>query len=173
MGARVASVSFRVVGKRDIDAVSSNAVILGRAVVLVGAVLGDFVWDGPAVKEDAVIAVGNARKLDIIVEDAPFVAVELKSEGEGPARRLAFRLNTDEVVVAGPDHPLRFSEGAAPENTDGPRPYLHVRGEIGKGLEALIARPLYYELAEMAIGDGEEPLSVWSDGARFPLVPAA
>jgi len=68
VGARVASVSFRVVGKRDIDAVSSNAVILGSAVVLVGAVLGDFVWDGPAVKEDAVIAVGNARKLDIIVD---------------------------------------------------------------------------------------------------------
>ena len=119
------------------------------------------------------VLVTPVEKLDILVEDAPFVAVELKSEGEGPARRLAFRLNTDEVVVAGPDHPLRFSESTAPENTDGPRPYLHVRGAIGKGLEALIARPLYYELAEMALSDGEEPLSVWSDGARFPLVPSA
>ena len=114
------------------------------------------------------VLVTPVEKLDIAVEDAAFVAVELKSDGEGPARRLAFRLNNDEVVVAGPDHPLSFTE-----SSDGPRPYLHVRGTIGNGLEALIARPLYYELAEMALADGNEPLSVWSEGARFALVPAA
>lgn len=114
------------------------------------------------------VLVTPVEKLDITVEDAPFVAVELKSEGEGSARHLAFRLNTGDVVVAGPDHPLRFAECA-----DSPRPYLHVRGAIGNGLEALIARPLYYELAEMALADGGEPLSVWSDGARFPLAPSA
>src|ERR1700754_2280203 len=54
------------------------------------------------------ILVTPVEKLSIAVEDAPFVAVELKTEGEGSERRLAFRLNTDELVVAGPEHPLRF-----------------------------------------------------------------
>ena len=112
------------------------------------------------------VLVTPVEKLDIAVEDAAFVAVEMKSEGVGKARRLAFRLNTDDMVMAGPEHPLRFEEGP-----DGPRPYLHVRGAMGNGLEALITRPLFYELAEYALADGESPLAVWSDGARFPLEP--
>jgi hypothetical protein len=63
------------------------------------------------------VLVTPVEKLDIEVEDAPFVAVELKSEGEGESARLAFRLNTGDVVVAGPDHPLRFESGE-----DGPHP---------------------------------------------------
>jgi len=54
------------------------------------------------------VLVTPVEKLDIAVEDAPFVAVELKSEGEGPARNLAFRLNTGDLVIAGPAHRLRF-----------------------------------------------------------------
>jgi len=108
------------------------------------------------------VLVTPVEKLTIDVEDAPFIAVELKSEGEGPARRLAFRLNTDQVVVAGPDHGLRIEEGE-----DGPRPYLHVRS----GLEARIARPVYYELANIAIAEGHDPLGVWSDGTFLKLEP--
>jgi hypothetical protein len=109
------------------------------------------------------VLVTPAEKLAIAVEDAPFVAIELKREGDGEHARLAFRLNTGEVVVAGPDHPLRFTEDAA-----GPRPYLAVRA----GLDALVARPLYYELAEIALaGDGGTP-GVWSDGAFFAMAPA-
>src|SRR3954468_15771286 len=103
------------------------------------------------------------EKREIEVEDAPFLAVELKSEGEGPDRRLAFRLNIGEMVVAGPDHPLRFESAQ-----DGPHPYLRVRG----GLEALVARPVYYELAELALGEGAEPPGLWSDGAFFPMAAA-
>lgn len=110
------------------------------------------------------VLVTPVEKLDIEVEDAAFTAVEMKSEGEGKERRLAFRLNTDDMVVAGPDNPLRFEE-----SEDRPRPYIHVRGKIGNGLEALIARPLFYEIAEMALSEGEEPLGVWSNGERFPL----
>lgn len=110
------------------------------------------------------VLVTPVEKLDIEVEDAAFTAIEMKSEGEGKERRLAFRLNTDDMVVAGPDNPLRFEE-----SEDGPRPYIHVRGKIGNGLEALIARPLFYEIAEMALSEGEEPLGVWSNGERFPL----
>ena len=110
------------------------------------------------------VLVTPAEKLDIAVEDAPFVAVEMKSEGEGAAARLAFRLNTGDVVVAGPDHPLRFAD-----TPDGPHPYLRVRG----GLDALIARAVYYELAERALADDADRPGVWSDGMFFALEPAA
>jgi hypothetical protein len=110
------------------------------------------------------VLVTPVEKLDIEVEDAPFVAVELKSEGEGENRSLAFRLNTGDLVVAGPDRPLRF---AASE--DGPHPYVEVRS----GLEALIARPVYYELANLALAEAGEPLGLWSGGMFFPLEPSA
>jgi hypothetical protein len=109
------------------------------------------------------VLVTPTEKLDIAVEDAPFIAVEVKCEGAGAARRLAFRLNTDDLVVAGPEHPIRFEQRA-----DGPHPYLLVR----KGLEALIARSVYYELVNLAIEEGAEPLALWSDGARFDMAPA-
>jgi hypothetical protein len=109
------------------------------------------------------VLVTPVEKLDIEVEDAPFAAVELKSEGAGRNRRLAFRLNTGDFVVAGRDHPLRFDAGEA-----GPRPYLAVR----RGLDALVARPVYYELATIALDEGETPPGVWSDGMFFPLEPA-
>lgn len=102
------------------------------------------------------VLVTPVEKLSIEVEDAPFVAVEVKSEGEGTARRLAFRLNTDEPVVAGPAHALEMSDG---------RPYLTVRA----GLRASLARPVYYELAELALAEGGNPAGLWSDGAFFAL----
>ncbi|MDB5697398.1 MAG: hypothetical protein JWN69_202 [Alphaproteobacteria bacterium] len=108
------------------------------------------------------VLVTPAEKLDIDVEDAPFLAVEMKSEGEGRGRRLAFRLNTGELVVAGPDHAIRVGEGAL-----GPRPSIEVRN----ALDALIARPVYYELAALALADGGEPAGLWSDGAFFALEP--
>lgn len=110
------------------------------------------------------VLVTPGEKLDIAVEDAPFTAVELKTEGEGKARSLAFRLNTGDVVVAGQDYRLRFAERA-----DGPHPYVMVR----KGLEALVARPVYYELANIAIAEGAEPAGVWSGGVFFPMDPDA
>ena len=106
------------------------------------------------------VLVTPGEKLDIVVDDAPFTAVEVKSEGEREGRRLAFRLNTGDLVVAGPNHGLRFS----PDGAD-VHPYLHVRG----GLEALIVRPVYYELAELALAEGQDPPGLWSDGAFFAM----
>lgn len=102
------------------------------------------------------VLVTPVEKLDIAVEDAPFLAVEARSEGAGRDRRIAFRLNTDEPVVAGPDHQLHLIEG---------RPYLTVRA----GLEAAIVRPVYYELAELALEEGAAPPGLWSDGVFFSL----
>lgn len=108
------------------------------------------------------VLVTPVEKLDIDVEDAPFVAVELKAEGEGQGATLAFRLNTGEMVTASAEHPLRFVE-----HEDGPHPYVHVRG----GLEALIARSIYYELAERALTGDDDPPGVWSAGTFFPIAP--
>ncbi len=109
------------------------------------------------------VLVTPVEKLDIDVEDAPFLAVELKSEGEGRERSLAFRLNVGELVVAGPQHPLRLEPRA-----DGPHPYLQVR----PGLDARVVRSVYYELAEIALTEGAERPGLWSGGAFFPLEPA-
>jgi len=120
------------------------------------------------------VLVTPAEKLSIIVEDTPFRAVEMKSDGEGAARKLVFRLDTDDLVMAGADHPLSFGSDA-----DNPDPRLHVRGPIGNGLEARIDRALYYELVDMALAeaaptkaeDANAP-AIWSNGTRFPLVDA-
>ena len=106
------------------------------------------------------VLVTPAEKLSILVDDAPFVAVELKSEGEREQRRLAFRLNTGDLVIADGDHPLRVIEKA-----DGPHPYVTVR----RGLDALIARPVYYELVNLALDEGHEPPGLWSEGSFFAL----
>jgi hypothetical protein len=112
------------------------------------------------------VLVTPVEKLSIAVEDAPFLAVEASSEGEGSARTLAFRLLTDEMVIAGPANPLRLE--TALDGT--PRPYLHVRGGPGRELEALINRPVFYELAELALAEQAVhggPLGLWSGGAFF------
>ncbi|WP_026326035.1 DUF1285 domain-containing protein [Sphingomonas sp. Mn802worker] len=106
------------------------------------------------------VLVTPVEKLDIAVEDAPFVAVELKVGGAGEDQMLGFRLNTGDVVIASAEHPLRFEE-----RDDGPHPYVHVRGR----LEALISRAIYYDLAEIALAGGDDAAGVWSGGCFFPL----
>ncbi|TPE63741.1 DUF1285 domain-containing protein [Sandaracinobacter neustonicus] len=112
------------------------------------------------------VLVTPVEKLDIEVDDAPFLAVEATSEGEGPGRTLAFRLLTDDIVVAGPANPLRLE--TAEDGT--PRPYLHVRGPTERPLEALLNRPVFYQLADMALAEQDKlggPLGLWSGGAFF------
>ncbi|MDP1632331.1 MAG: DUF1285 domain-containing protein [Caulobacter sp.] len=104
------------------------------------------------------------EKMKIEVEDAPFIAVRVDREGEA----LRFLTNVGDTVEAGPDNAIRVAMDPA---TGEPRPYVHVR----RGLEALIARPVFYELAEMAV-ERETPegptLGVASNGAWFPVGPA-
>lgn len=100
------------------------------------------------------------QKLSIIVDDVPFIAAELQSEGEGQARSLAFRLNTDDLVFADGEHPIEVRDGL---------PYLHVRG----GMWAKLARPVYYELANLALAENADAPSIWSKGSQFQLVAPA
>ncbi|SCW90104.1 hypothetical protein SAMN02927924_03850 [Sphingobium faniae] len=110
------------------------------------------------------VLVTPVEKLSIEVEDAPFVAVELKSEGGGKDRAMAFRLNTGDIVAAGPGNALTVRD-----RENGPHPYLHVRG----GMEALVSRSVYYELINLALDEGGERVGLWSDGIFFPLDGAA
>jgi hypothetical protein len=106
-----------------------------------------------------------AEKMRIRVDDAPFTAVLLRSEGEGRAQRLIFTTNVGDETIAGKENPIRVETHA----TSGePAPYVHVR----RGLEARISRNVFYQLADMAIaGDGDYAgeLGVWSGGEFFPL----
>jgi hypothetical protein len=108
---------------------------------------------------DGTFLVTPHEKLRVTVEDAPFVAVRVDREGQA----LRFSTNVGDEVVAGPEHPIRVTTDAAGR----PRPYVLVRG----GLEALITRPVFYELVELAEARGAE-LGVASDGAWFPIGPA-
>lgn len=114
---------------------------------------------------DDYVLVTPAEKMRIVVEEAPFLAVLLRVEGEGREQRLIFTTNVGDETVAGPDNPIRVE---IDPKTREPAPYVHVR----RGLEAKIARPVYYQLADIAVpGDGahEGKLVLWSDGIAFPL----
>lgn len=105
------------------------------------------------------------EKMGIRVDDLPFLAVELAQEGDRRNATLSFRLNSGGWVTAEADRPLTFSADPA---TGAPRPALLVRG----GLWARLSRPVYYELASLALDalpPGESTLEVWSAGHRFPL----
>lgn len=107
------------------------------------------------------------ERLAIAVDDAPFQAIDLEVRHD-PANGepvLAFRLNTDDVVICGPDHPLRVAGTA-----DLPAFYLAVR----HGTEARLNRSTYGQLIDHALTvSSAEALAVRSKGAAFALVPAA
>jgi hypothetical protein len=108
------------------------------------------------------------ERVGIRVVDAPFVAVEVNVSGQGDDQVVTFRTNVGDVVEAGPDHPLRFVDEA---ETGGLKPYVLVRGR----LEALVARPVMYELVghgEEIDVDGTAMFAVRSRGAVFPIMPA-
>lgn len=99
------------------------------------------------------------------VEDAPFLAVELTVAGEGRNRVLSLRTNVGQIVAVDADHPIRVD---VDPRTGEPRPYVVMDG----GVEARIARPVYYELVALgteAEAGGETVFGVESTGAFFAL----
>jgi hypothetical protein len=106
------------------------------------------------------VLVTPVERLDIEVDATAFRAVEMQSEGEGPGRQIAFRLDSGDAVILDAQHPLRIVQ-----TDEGPSPRLAVR----HGLEAELSRAVYYELAELALTEGSDPAGIWSSGAFFPL----
>lgn len=117
---------------------------------------------------DKYFLVTPVEKVGITVEDAPFLAVEMRAEGAAGSRVLNFRTNVDDWVECGPDHALHF---VAEPGTEGLKPYLHVR----RDLWAKLTRALFYDL--VACGeereiDGQRMFGVASKGAFFVMAPA-
>ena len=108
------------------------------------------------------------EKCGIVVDDAPFTAVELRVEDGATVRQLCFRTNVDDWVACGADHPLRFETEAA---TGGLKPYVHVR----RDLWAKVARTVFYDLVDL--GETREiagalMFGVASAGQFYAMAPA-
>ncbi|UXN64779.1 DUF1285 domain-containing protein [Phyllobacterium sp. A18/5-2] len=118
--------------------------------------------------DDKTYLVTPVEKVGIRVEDAHFLAVEVNVSGEGDDQTMTFRTNVGDIVEASAENPLRF---VVDETNGGLKPYLLVRGR----LEALLARPVMYELVghgEDVTIDGEVMFAVRSKGKVFPIMPA-
>ena len=114
--------------------------------------------------DDDYFLVTPVEKVGITVDDAPFVAVDFNREGDG----LVFETNVQDMVVAGPDHPIRVIRDL---QTGEPSPYVLIR----RNLEALIDRKSFYrlvELGEVAAHEGEDWFGIRSQGEFFPIIPA-
>lgn len=103
-----------------------------------------------------------AEKVDVKVEDAPFLAVEMAVSNPGRDQQLTFRTNVDDVVTVDADHPMRFAS-APPDG--GLKPYILVRGR----LEALVTRAVYADLVALAVENDDRKLGIWSGGIWWPM----
>lgn len=113
------------------------------------------------------VLVTPVERVGIVVEDAPFLAVEMAVEGEGNRRQLAFRTNVDDLVRVDGTHPLRFDV----QDAGGVKPYVLVRG----GLWARLTRSLAYDLIELGEERGVEGQIMFGVAAGesfFPIAPA-
>ncbi|MGR3564556.1 MAG: DUF1285 domain-containing protein [Heliomarina sp.] len=115
-------------------------------------------------EDDKYFLVTPVEKVGITVEDAPFVAVDFETKGEGRDQFLTFTTNVGDTAMAGPDHPIRVERD--PE-TGEPSPYVLIRAN----LEALIDRKSFYRLVE--VGEHHEDwFGIWSGGQFFPIIPS-
>lgn len=106
------------------------------------------------------------EKVGIRVVDAPFLAVEMQVTEQDGEPVLTFRTNVGDVVEIGTDHPLRFETVGEDRQL---KPYLLVRGR----LEALVSRPVMYDLVEygeVIDVDGVAMFAVRSGGVTFPIM---
>jgi len=110
---------------------------------------------------DKYFLVTPVEKVGLVVEEVPFLAVELKVEHDARGQVLRFRTNVDDWVEAGPGHALRF----APAASGGLKPYLHVRRELW----AKVTRALFYDLVELGEERvvGGKPMFGVASGAEF------
>src|SRR6516164_3066858 len=96
------------------------------------------------------VLVTPVEKVGIKVDDAPFLAIEMRVDNEVDEPRLSFRTNVEDIVMVDGEHPLRFERGAA----EGLKPYVRVRGDLW----ALVKRALFHDLVDMGTTQS------WHDG---------
>ena len=118
---------------------------------------------------DKYFLVTPVEKVGIVVDDAPFLAVEMNASGGNAGRILQFRTNVDDWISAGPGHALRFEPQP---KTGGLKPYLHIR----RDLWAKVTRALFYDL--VALGEerdveGKTMFGVFSQGEFFAMAEAS
>jgi hypothetical protein len=106
------------------------------------------------------VLVTPVERVGIVVDDAPFLAVEVEETDTESGPALAFRTNLDEIVIAGTEHPLRIALGS----DGGFKPYVHIRAELW----ALASRAVAFQLANRLVEEGGR-LVLRSDGVSFPV----
>ena len=104
----------------------------------------------------------------IDVDDVPFMIIAAEYEGSGTDQVVRLRSNVDDDIILGPGHQLVMR---CPPDGDDLRPYVTVRpGMEGcLGLDARIARPVFYELAERSVKGPADQIGIWSAGVFFSL----
>lgn len=110
------------------------------------------------------VLVTPVERVGIQVDDAPFLAVEMEDAGAAGQPALAFRTNLDEIVVAGPDHPVRLTLAS----DGGFKPYIHVRGDLWARATRVVAQEIAGRLEDRPSG-----LVLCSAGVEFPVPEAA
>ena len=119
-------------------------------------------------EEGKYFLVTPVEKVGITVDDAPFVAVDFRKQGEGQEQKLVFVTNLGDEAEAGNSHPIRVVRD--PQSGE-PSPYVMIRA----GLEALIDRKSFYRLVELGTHEPHEGASwfgLWSGGVFFPVIPS-
>jgi uncharacterized protein len=118
---------------------------------------------------DKYFLVTPVEKVGIVVDDVPFLAVEMHVSDDNTGRILQFRTNVDDWISVGPGHTLRFE---LQPKTGGLKPYLHVR----RDLWAKVTRALFYDLVGMGEErdvDGKTMFGVLSQGEFFAMAEAS
>jgi hypothetical protein len=114
------------------------------------------------------VLVTPVERVGIVVEDVPFLAVEMAVDGAGENRQIAFRTNVDDLVQAGSEHPLRFER----DPDGGVKPYVQVRGELWARVTRALALDLV-AMGETREADGHQVFGIPSKEGFFPIAPAS
>lgn len=118
---------------------------------------------------DDYFLVTPVEKVRIIVDDAPFLAIDLETDGTGHNQRVTFATQVGDTATAGEANPLRVERDPA---TGEPSPYILIRAN----LEALIDRKSFYRLIDLCQHtqhQGGDWFGLWSAGVFFPIIPSA
>ncbi len=108
------------------------------------------------------------EKVGIKVDDAPFLAIDFETKGNGKHQQVTFTTNVGDQTLAGTEKPIRVIRDS---KTGEVSPYVLVRSN----LEALIDRKSFFRLVEICVNEeyeGDLWFGIWSKGVFFPFIPS-